>query len=265
MPGRSRPLDRRRVHGEQVCAAVSISSLDHLGVGVRAAVKGEAVGVSKRQPANVYRRRIRAGRGRRRARSSCRAGGCRRTRAGGKECETSRRHCDIDRCADCAVHADERIHPRSRSGRGSLTVAAAVVERRQRIRPPSTSDGRSCRPAENSEPRILGREYPRICDCWTVPTPPTVAGVGHGSEPRWLTHHTGSTRAASSVSRTRTVVMVAPRVNRGQSCARSARSGGSAAGTSVTPSVLNCRWGPDGRPVMRTQSWAAESAGHEPA
>ena len=83
------------------------------------------------------------------------------------------------------------------------------------------------------------REYARLRDCSTVPTPPSVAGVGHGSEPRWLTHLTGSTRAVSSVSRTRTVVTVAPCASRGPCCGRSARSGGSAAGTSAMPDVLN--------------------------
>lgn len=83
-------------------------------------------------------------------------------------------------------------------------------------------------------------EYARLRDCWTGPTPPSVAGVGHGSEPRWLTHLTGSTRVVSSVSHTRTVVMVAPRGNPGPCCGRSAGSGGSAAETSVTPNVLSC-------------------------
>lgn len=84
-------------------------------------------------------------------------------------------------------------------------------------------------------------EYAQPGDWSISPTPPPVAGVGHGSEPPWLIHLTGSTRAASSVSRTRTVAMVAPRVNRGQYFGRSARSGASLGAISATPDVLSCR------------------------
>ena len=99
------------------------------------------------------------------------------------------------------------------------------------------------------------REYAQPGDWSAVPTPPSVAGVGHGSEPPWLIHLTGSTRAASSVSRTRTVAMGALRVNRGRCCARSARSGASVAEISATPDVLNCRvWSPYRWPRLRTRA-----------
>jgi len=69
-----------------------------------------------------------------------------------------------------------------------------------------------------------------------APTPPSVAGVGHGSEPPWLTHRIDSTRAVSTASRTRTVVAVVLSANRGRCSGRSARSVASPAGIWVTSS-----------------------------
>jgi hypothetical protein len=68
----------------------------------------------------------------------------------------------------------------------------------------------------------------------TAPTPPPVAGVGHGSEPPWLIHRIGSTRAVSSASLTRTVVTVVLPANRGPCSGGSARGVGSPAGTWAT-------------------------------
>ena len=65
-------------------------------------------------------------------------------------------------------------------------------------------------------------------------SPPSVAGVGHGLEPRWLTHRTGGTRAASSVSHTRIAATGARPVNLGRFCARSARGAASPVATSAT-------------------------------
>lgn len=87
--------------------------------------------------------------------------------------------------------------------------------------------------------RRSGREYAHLHDRSIVPTPPSVAGVGHGSEPPWLTHLTVSTRAVSSVSLTRTVVMGAPCASLGPSCGRSARSGGLAAGSWGMPDLTS--------------------------
>lgn len=47
---------------------------------------------------------------------------------------------------------------------------------------------------------------------------PTVAGLDHGLETRWLTHRIGSTRAANSVSLTRTGAMAAPSATHGPYC-----------------------------------------------
>jgi hypothetical protein len=65
------------------------------------------------------------------------------------------------------------------------------------------------------------------------PTPPSVAGVGHGSEPRWLTLLTSPSRVVSSVSRTSTSVRVVLFASPGRSLGRSARSGACVVATSA--------------------------------
>jgi hypothetical protein len=63
---------------------------------------------------------------------------------------------------------------------------------------------------------------------------PSVAGLDHGLETRWLIHRIGSTRAANSVSHTRTGATADPSETPGPCCANSASVAGSAAVTWVT-------------------------------